>query len=195
MGIFSSIISGAANIFGAKSANKEAARSTAKQIAFQRESAQKGYQWATADMKKAGINPMLAYQQGGSSALSGASYRPENVMSGAVSSALQARMQDQELENLKANMRKTNQDTNTGKAMEAAATADAALKVNSARQMALQTQLLATGLPQKKTFEAVDKSLFGKASNWVGRLLQNSGLTGSSTSKNYRTNIGVGKRR
>lgn len=65
----------------AKKANQTNREIAERQMQFQKESAQNSYQWAMADMKKAGLNPMLAYQQGGASSLSGAGYtaQPEYV--------------------------------------------------------------------------------------------------------------------
>lgn len=101
-------IAAGASIIGGMMANKGAKSSIANQLAFQKESAQNSYQWATADMKKAGINPMLAYQRGGASALSGANYKPENVLGAASNSALQVMRQSADIKNIESNTRKTN---------------------------------------------------------------------------------------
>lgn len=90
--------------FGAKSQNKAAQEAAERQMAFQRESAQNRYQWTMADMKKAGLNPILAYKQGGGGTLGGSSYTPQNVGEAAVrgasaggSTAMAARRLTQEL--------------------------------------------------------------------------------------------------
>lgn len=71
-----------------------------KQMRFQERSARHRYQWAMQDMKKAGLNPMLAYQQGGSPALGGAKATFENIGESAVrgaTSAKQRQLMDEQL--------------------------------------------------------------------------------------------------
>lgn len=77
-GIGSSLVGGALGIFGAGRANKESAASAQQSIDFQRESMQNRYQWMYDDLKKAGINPMLAYAKQSTGA-SGAQYQAQNV--------------------------------------------------------------------------------------------------------------------
>lgn len=195
MGLFSTIAKVGGSLLGGVLANKGAKSAASTQMRFQKQSAQKGYQWAVNDMKKAGINPMLAYQQGGSSALSGASFRPENVIGPAVSTAMQTERLNQELKNMAATVTNTEQQTKTQKAIANAQLADAAYKISSARNMAMQTQLISTRMPQAQTFKNVDQHWSGKVTNWGGKLLQNLGVNFGGQSKDYRKSIGVGKRR
>lgn len=97
-----SLLAGALDFGGAYYQNRSARAAAERQMAFQLASAQNAYQWATADMRKAGINPMLAYQRGGSSALSGATYQPQNLTSGLAASAREMHRVNSALDNLKA---------------------------------------------------------------------------------------------
>jgi len=112
------LIGGVASAFGQASANSEAKASAQRQMDFQKETLQHQYQWGMQDMRKAGLNPILAYKQGGAGSASGADYTPGNVGAAAVSgastatsSALATRAQDSQLENIAADTRlKASQD-------------------------------------------------------------------------------------
>lgn len=74
------IISGATSAFGAHKAGEDAKRATEAQIAWERERATHAHQWEMEDLKKAGLNPILA--AGGSGAVTGGISAPMPDRSG-----------------------------------------------------------------------------------------------------------------
>lgn len=71
-----------ASIYGNYDANRRGASSVRDQVAFQERMSNTSYQRGMADMKAAGLNPILAYKQGGASTPQGAAFRPVSVTSG-----------------------------------------------------------------------------------------------------------------
>lgn len=98
------IISTAANLWASgkdREANRDISR---EQMNFQERMSSTAYQRAMADMKKAGLNPMLAMGQGGASSPPGASIPSVSRAKGVVSSAVQLAT----IKNINAKTRLTN---------------------------------------------------------------------------------------
>jgi hypothetical protein len=85
--VLSSVISGGLNILGANKQNAASAHQVGLQEDFQERMSNTAYQRSVNDLKAAGLNPMLAYSQGGASAPAGAAAPMVNTLSGAASSA------------------------------------------------------------------------------------------------------------
>ena len=72
LGLIGGIMNNNANANQASVANQFSAQQAKDQMDFQKEMSNTSYQRGTADMEKAGLNPMLAYSQGGASVPTGA---------------------------------------------------------------------------------------------------------------------------
>lgn len=103
--IGAAVIGAGASIYGARKANKQAQQNARAQMIFQERMSSTAYQRSMADMRAAGLNPMLAYSKGGASAPAGTSAPVINEMSTAsnnINTAITARRQTTELRNLDA---------------------------------------------------------------------------------------------
>jgi hypothetical protein len=99
-GSIATAAAGGLNFLGQKDANATNMQLAQNQMDFQREMSNTSYQRAVADMKKAGLNPMLAYSQGGASSPGGASTTVQNKFSGAVQASQQMQLQNETIKQI-----------------------------------------------------------------------------------------------
>lgn len=110
---------GALSFLGGIGQNIANARQAARNRAFQERMTRNRYQYTMEDMRKAGLNPMLAFSQGGGSAPAGSTAQIGNPVPDAVATGKQAALAGSERAALQAGVEKTKADTGTAKAAEA----------------------------------------------------------------------------
>lgn len=90
LNLIGSAVSALAGYFGQKETNATNIQLGREQMDFQERMSNTSYQRAIQDMQKAGLNPMLAYSQGGASAPAGSMPQIQNAVGAGMSSAAQA---------------------------------------------------------------------------------------------------------
>jgi len=132
----------AAGYLGAKEQNAANAQQAQKQMDFQERMSNTSWQRGTADMKAAGLNPMLAYSQGGASSAAGAAGRMENVGASATGSAVSAMQAITGMEKMQADTQQVQAQTDLTRSetalqvyRQAKMEADTAQSTSSAKQL------------------------------------------------------------
>jgi len=121
---FGGLAIGAASLLGTHSANKANRDIAHEQTGFQERMSNTSYQRAMEDMRKAGLNPVLAAKLGGASIPSGASSTVQNELGPSVSSAMEARRMVADVRNLEATNDKIKSETILNNALRKVAEAN-----------------------------------------------------------------------
>lgn len=128
-----------ATYFGQRQTNEANRNIAREQMQFQERMSSTAYQRAMLDMEQAGLNPILAYRQGGASTPTGASIAQQNEIGPAVSSAIDAKRSFAEIANMNAQNEKIKADTDLSRALYDAAVQDANVKGVTAKNLSVQT--------------------------------------------------------
>ncbi len=106
--ILPSLIGGSLSLKGGRERNAAASAQAQRQMDFQERMSSTAHQREIADLRKAGLNPILSGTGGaGSSSPGGAQASVQDVLTPAVNSALSARRMTQEIKNLEASRQLT----------------------------------------------------------------------------------------
>ena len=136
-----------------------------------------------ADMKRAGLNPILAYKQGGSGTLGGSSYTPANIgqaamtgMAGGVSSAIAARRQEQELKNMKADARLKDEQSLTEGRKQILTQGQANLVMQQRKALRQQIMINIPNVTSARALETLNKTSAGRTLTTIEAVMRRLGI-------------------
>ncbi len=166
------LIGGGSSLLGGLFQNNSARSERRISNRFTERMSNTSYQRGMADMKTAGLNPILAYQRGGASSPGGTAAPVVNPMAGAgavASSAISSRRTIQELKNMSSVNDNLEKDY-VKKHYEINLLNE---QVQSARAVRENTEMMnrfmKTKLPGLKTEEKIDESRYGEALRYLQR--------------------------
>lgn len=198
---------------GQSQANEANAAEAQRNRDFQERMRGTQYQTAVEDMKKAGLNPALAYQQGGAGNLSGSTATHQNVAANATASAGEAIQAFQSMRKTAAEInmiekQTTGQDTQnqillykwmsdvlgyqvtkeTLPALMEKIRNEAKISTNTAREGEASAKITELGIPEAQAMAAFYRSALGKFSPYVNSA---AGVAGGIAKLFTRTGKGV----
>lgn len=166
------------------SANKAA---QLRQFRFAERMYKNRYQFTMEDMESAGLNPILAYQQGAGSTPTGVAMAgAPNIMQGAAASARGLASVSAQVKEARerTGLVKIQKDESFNRSLELfrrshlnmeleqKAKADTEVSKATARNVRLNTSLGATGLPAARAQQELDETEGGKALRWLNRVIR-----------------------
>lgn len=185
------LIGGGLGLIGGVLGNESREDTASEQTEFQREMSNSSYERQVADMKAAGLNPMLAYtKMGGASTPSGAQAVVEDVMTPSINSGVAAARVAAEIknmmqvnENLKSENQKINAETALAETAAAKNQADTAVASVMLPKIEQETRTSVTSADLNTANADLAREGLRKINAEVARIIEESHLTAIQAEK------------
>lgn len=186
------VVSGGLDYLGGVQTNNANAAEAQKNRDFQNQQTSTAYQRAVKDLSAAGLNPMLAYTNGGASSGGGAQAVMQNAVGSSVHTAMQAKINNATIQNLQKQGDKLEADTQLSKDLSSKALADinnanaqAHNALSASRNTDVDTALRSLDIPRAALDAKVTKSWLGRNAAYLDRVMKSVSPFASNASSIY----------